>query len=269
MTSEPFDPKNFALRIMRAKGYMLKRLPDGTFIDTDADVNAVFQLQFPSWKALFEKHRVGADKEKAEHLLTSFGHREVIGGAGKVLETFAAHLDAQPKQGGSPDWSQASREWAECGWCDGRGIVSDIPVLVDRRGEVVERIYSFACRCDRGRFFAAMKVAEDWMIAYAADRKTAEIARHESVLRRFGIDPKADGATRARQFRRAIGGMLEAVASGKVTAKLVQPILPKTVEEARSILADRRRRTSPPEKLNPERVALAIYGNGDERNEWD
>jgi hypothetical protein len=267
--TECFEWKRYVIRIMQQKGYMAKKLPNGAYVDVDADVMEIFRLQEPSWKSLIERHNLAADRERAEHLLTTFGHREVVGGVGKILETFSKHLEAQPKQGGSPDWSKAGREWRECVWCDGRGVVSNIPVLVERRDEVVERTYSFACKCDNGRRVAGIRVADDWMIQYAADRKTAEIHAHEAKLKRYGIDPKADGATRARQFRRAIGGMLEAVASGKVTAKLVQPILPKTVEEARSILADRRRRTSPPEKLNPERVALAVYGNGDERNEWE
>lgn len=269
MSHEPFEPDRYAIRVMQSKGFFLKRTPMG-YIDVDADVMAVFRLQLPSWKWLFEKHGLAADNERAERILISFGQREVIGGASKVQETFAAHLDAQPKQGGSPDWSQASREWAECGWCDGRGIVSDIPVLVDRRGEVVERIYSFACRCDRGRFFAAMKVAEDWMIAYAADRKTAEIARHESVLRRFGIEPKASQQTRNRQFRAAIRSMVEQVGSGRATAKTARPILPRTVEEARAVLANARagRPIEPPPELDPENLALAVYDNGDERGEW-
>lgn len=256
-----FDGMAYAARIMKSVGF-----------DTEAndEFTDIFELQWPSWQDLFNRHRIGDDLSKAEQLLTTFMRREFNGGATRVLAAFAKHLDAQPKQGGSPDWSAAGREWAECCYCDGRGIVSMVPCrTVNWSGDDETRHYSFACVCDAARRFPGVKVAEDWMLRFAADRKQAEIAGHEAKLRRYGIDPKADGATRARQFRRAIGGMLEAVASGKVTAKLVQPILPKTVEEARSILADRRRRTSPPEKLNPERVALAVYGNGDERNEWE
>lgn len=268
--NEPFDPRIYAQRIMRAKGYMLKRLPDGTFVDTDAEVMTVFQLQFPSWKALFEKHSLQADPQRAEHVLTSFGHREVIGGAGKVLETFSAHLEAQPKQGGSPDWTQNGREWADCCFCDGRGIVSKIPLMVIRRGESVYRKYSFACVCDRGKFFGGMKQAEDWMLNHARDRKQAEIARVVPNLERFGIDPNADPQNRARQFRAAILRMRQQVGSGAATAKTATPNNPQTVDEARAMLARRKpRKPSPPPQLNPEALALAVFDNGDERNEWE
>ena len=98
MSDEPFSYKRFAIRVMQSKGYMLKKLPDGTYIDTDAEVMTVFNLQLPSWKSLIEKHHFAADESVAERMLTTFGHREVKGGPGKVLETFAAHLEAQPKQ---------------------------------------------------------------------------------------------------------------------------------------------------------------------------
>lgn len=267
MTGEPFDAKNYAVRVMRTRGYMLKRMSDGTFVDTDPDVMAVFGLQFPSWKALFEKHRIDADPERAEHLLTSFGHREVIGGASKVLETFAAHLDAQPRQGGSPDWSKAGREWTECAYCDGRGVVSEVPCLVIRHGDEVERKFSFACVCDAGRRFAGMKVAEDWMIRFAADRKSREIATHKEKLIRFGVDPDADPKTRATQFRRAFATMRSQVGRDGQTARTVRPMLPRSVDEARTMLAGRH--IDPPEHLDPEAMALAAYANGDERNEWE
>lgn len=271
MSSEPelFEPKRYAMRIMQSKGYFAKKTPNG-YIDTDADVMAVFQLQMPSWQFLFTKHNLAANVERSEQILLSFGHREVMGGPNKVLETFAQHLDAQPKQGGSPDWSQAGREWAECGWCDGRGVVSAIPVRVQIHGEIEEREYSFACKCDRGRFFAGMRVADDWMIQYAADRKTAEIARHKDVLRRFGIDPEANQATRNRQYRAAIRSMVEQVGSGRATARTVRPFLPKTVEEAKAMLAGTNagRHMEPPPELDPENLALAVYDNGDERGDW-
>lgn len=245
--NEPFDAKGYAARVMRSKGYMLKRLPDGTYIDTDADVNAVFGLQWPSWKALIEKHRLDCDPEKAEKILTAFGHKEVIGGASKVLETFSKHLDAQPNQGGSPDWSQAGKEWSECAYCDNRGIVSDVPCRVMRHGVPVERKYSFACICRAGERFPGTRKADDWMIDFAIQRKQAEIDRLDGFLDRYGIDPDASPATRAAQFRRAFRGMSQAVGKNGTTAKSVRP----------------------PEVLNPEVMALAAYENGDTRNEWE
>jgi hypothetical protein len=229
-----------------------------------------FRIQLPYWKDLFAKYHLADDLQRAEHLLTSFSRREVIGDHGRVLETFEIHLKAQPKQGGSPDWSKAGREWSECAYCDGRGVVSDIPGKVVRRGEEVDRVYSFACVCDRGRFFAGMKVAEDWMLRFAADRKLSEIQAHEETLARFGIDPKADAPTRARQYRAAILRMKQQVGSGQATAKTARPNPPTTVEAARALMANRKpAKPTPPEALNPEALALAAYDNGDERNEWE
>lgn len=251
-----FNARNYAERIMKAKGY------DPEANDENADV---FELQWPFWQDLINRHRIGDDLSRAEQILTRFAQRETFGGVTKVLESFSKHLEAQPKQGGSPDWSKAGREWRECGYCDGRGIVSEIPCRVERRGETVDRVYSFACGCDSGRRFPGMKVAEDWMIRHAADRKSREIAEHRDKLRRFGVDPDADQATRNRQFARAIRSMREQIGRNGVTAKTVQPVLPKTVEEARAVLG----RPKPPESLDPERLAYSIFDNGDERNEWE
>lgn len=267
MNDGTFNHRRYAIRVMQSKGYMLKKLPDGTFVDTDVEVMTVFNLQLPSWKSLVEKHHLAADESIAERMLTSFGHREVKGGPGKVLETFAAHLDAQPKQGGSPDWSKAGKEWRECAYCDGRGVVSDIPCTVERKGDILERKYSFACVCERGTFFGGMLKAPDFVLRYAADRKTAEIAGHRDKLKRWGIDPDASPQKRAEQFHRAIRSMKQQVGSGTAKARTVRPELPKTVEEARAIMAARK--PQPPEKLNPERVALAVFANGDDRGDWE
>lgn len=252
-----FDAKDYAIRVLRMKGHTLK----------DPDTNDVFVLQWPSWKALIERNRIGDDPANAENLLTTFGHREVIGGASKVLETFAQHLDAQPKQGGSPDWSQAGREWGDCAYCDNRGIVSDVPCRVVRHGETVERKYSFACICRAGERFTGMRKADDWMIRFAVERKHAEIQRVNGNLKRFGIDPNADGATRASQFRQAFRGMTEAVGKKGVTAKTVKPS--GTMAQAYKALEAVRPSVKPkaPEQLNPESLALAVYANGDERGE--
>ena len=260
-TENDFDAMTYAARIMRSKGYDPAE---------DEDAADVFELQWPGWQELFARHRVGDDLSRAEQLLTGFMQRELKGGATRILESFATYLESRPKQGGSPDWSQAGREWRECAYCDGRGVISDIPVRVERRGEVVDRNYSFACVCDNGRRFAGMRVADDWMVRYAADRKIAEINGHEATLKRFGIDPKADASTRAKQFRRAIQSMRQQVGQNGKTARTVQPVNPQTVDEARAMLASRKpRKPNPPPQLNPEAVALAVFDNGDERNEWE
>lgn len=261
MSENDFDEMSYAARVMRCKGYDPAE---------DEEVTDIFELQWPGWRELIAKHRIGQDPSRAEQLLTGFMQRELKGGATRVLETFAAHLDAQPRQGGSPDWSKAGREWRECAYCDGRGVVSEIPVKIERRGETIDRTYSFACVCDNGRRFAGVKVAEDWMIRLAADRKSAQIARHQTALARYGIDPNADPQTRARQFRAAILRMRQQVGTGAATAKTATPNNPQTVDEARAMLARRKpRKPSPPPQLNPEALALAVFDNGDERNEWE
>ena len=238
-----FDAMSYAARAMKAKGYD---------IEANDEYAGIFELQWPGWRDLLAKHRIGDDQQKAEQILTGFMQREVIGGATRILEAFAKHLDAQPKQGGSPDWIAASREMAECAYCDGRGVVSNIPVNVVRRGETVEREYSFACVCDRGRRFAGMKIAEDWMIHIAIERKKAEIAKVPSNLAKLGIDPDADLETQRRQFRQGVRRMREQVASGEKASAAVVQLVAKV-----------------PEPLNPERMALAVYANGDDRNEWE
>jgi hypothetical protein len=267
--NEPFDAKGYAARVMRSKGYMLKRLPDGTYLDIDADINAVFSLQWPSWKALIEKHRLDADPQRAEQVLTGFGHREVIGGASKVLETFAKHLEAQPRQGGSPDWSQAATEESDCPYCDNRGIVSDIPCRVIRQGVEVDRKYSFACVCRSGDRFPGMRKAEDWMIRFASDRKYTEADR----LHRWRQERDAAGDTIA-DFRGGYRAWLDRQIQARKDLKSGvfgrrQPS--GSMAKAYKALEDVRPtvKTKPPEKLNPDRLALAVYANGDERNEWE
>lgn len=277
-----FQGKSYVARIMKAKGF-----------DPDAndEYDDIFKLQWPAWQDLLNRHRIGDDLSKAEQLLTTFIQRETFGGATKVIESFAKHLDAQPKQTGSPDWTRALGEPQECGWCDGRGVISDIPVRVERRGQVVDRKYSFACKCDRGRFFGGMRIAEDWMVQYAADRKQAEVDAHREKLKRYGIDPEASPQKRAEQFRAFIKEMKEQEAArksgGKREAKSPSGVMqaahaaiakvksrtefePEVVDDIRQkITAARSRFVNPPEKLNPDRIALAVYASGDARNEWE
>lgn len=270
MSDEPFNAKRYAIRVMQSKGYMLKRLPNGAYVDADVEVMTVFNLQLPSWEALIKKHHFAENESHAEQMLTSFGMREVMGGASKVLETFAAHLDAQPKQGGSPDWTTATRELTECAYCENRGVVSNVPCRVRNKwGEEVVREYSFACVCDRGRYFAGMPVAQDWMLHFALDRRKQQTAEGRVSLKRLGVDPDSPIETQRKQFRQAMASMKAQVGKNGQTAKTVRPVLPQTVEEARAMLAARKPAVNPPEQLNPDRLALAVYANGDERNEWE
>ena len=101
------------------------------------------------------------------------------------------------------------------------------------------------------------------------ERRIGREPKERSRCERFGIDPDADAATRAMEFAAAIRGMREQVGKNGQTARTVQPVNPQTVDEARAMLANRKpRKPSPPPQLNPEALALAVYDNGDERNEW-
>lgn len=247
-----FNAKSFAIRIMRAKGY------DPEASDEWAKLLAE---QWPGWKKLFEQYRFYHDPEFAETMFTAFLLREVKGGAGKVLESFTASIEARPKQGGSPALEFSGKDWGDCAFCDGRGIVSEIPSQQDP-----SRRYSWACVCGRGKLFGTLKQAPDYALDYAEARKKAEIARYDATLAEFGIDPKADPQTRARQFREAVRSMRAQVGAGKASAKHVRPI-PRTVDEARAMMAKRPRKLAPPPHLDPEAVALKVLNNGDERNE--
>lgn len=252
-----FDKKSYALRIMKSKGFDT---------ETSDEVADIFGLQWPAWQDLLNRHRIGDDLSKAEQLLTTFIQRETFGGATKVIEAFAKHLDAQPKQTGSPDWTAVGYDMSKCGYCEGRGVVSNIPCRINRNGEIQDRIFSFACVCDRGRYFGGIKTAPDFALRYAADRGIREAMAHWDVLDRYGIDPNASSQHRAEQFHRAIRSMKEQVGNRTASAKTARPAIPKTPEEARKILADRQRVR---EQLNPDRIALAVYASGDARNEWE
>lgn len=259
-TENDFDPMTYAARFMKAKGFDP---------ETDEDAADIFELQWPGWQDVINRHRIGDDLPRAEQLLTGFMQRELKGGATRVLEAFATYLETRPKQGGSPDWTAATREISECAYCENRGVVSNVPCRVRNKwGEECVREYSFACVCDRGRFFGGMTVAQDWMIHFALDRRKAETAKARETLGRLGVNPDAPIETQRKQFRQAMASMKAQVGRDGLTAKTVRPILPQTAEEARAMLA-RRKRVEPPEVLNPDRVALAVFANGDERNEWE
>jgi hypothetical protein len=255
-----FDPMGYASRIMKAKGH------DPEENDDCADI---FELQWPSWQNLINRHRIGEDLSKAEQLLTTFMQRETFGGPTKVIEAFAKHLDAQPRQGGSPDWSTAATEENDCPFCDNRGIVSDVPCRVIRQGVEVDRKYSFACVCRSGDRFPGMRKAEDWMLQFSRDRKYSEADR----LHRWRQERDAAGDTIADfrgGFRAWLNRQIQARKDTKAGAfARRQPS--GSMVRAYQALEDVRSppKAKPPEQLNPERIALAAYANGDERNEWE
>lgn len=171
----------FCAAVMRAKGY------DPTH---NIDVGDIFMLQRDSWLDVYEKYRLGESEHRRRDVLSGWSSRAFIGNAGRVLEAFTAYLSgrsAQDKPG--PDWSR--RGESRCGYCEGRGIVSNIPVAsADGRFDGI-RLYSFACVCDRGRMFGGMKTAEEWMLLVAVKRAGMEAER----LRQWRRDNDCDADT--------------------------------------------------------------------------
>jgi hypothetical protein len=265
-----FDPMGYAARIMKAKGFD---------VELNADNEDIFDLQWSGWQNLFNRHRIGEDLSKAEQLLTTFIQRETFGGPTKVIEAFAKHLEAQPRQGGSPDWSTAATEENDCPFCDNRGIVSAVPCRVIRKGEEVDRKYSFACTCQAGKRFTGIQPAEDWVLQHALDRKHREADR----LHRWRQGRDAAGDTIA-DFRGGFRAWLDRQIEARKYAKsgtmdraynaikeVSTAIDKEKADKAKEVLAGLKQaaKTKPPEQLNPERIALAAYANGDERNEWE
>lgn len=272
-----FEPMDYVSRIMKAKGY------DVHETDEHADI---FELQWPAWRDLLTRYRIGDDISRAEQLLTTFMQRELRGGPTRVLESFAAHLDSQPKATGSPDWTaEASRLDSECDACESRGVVSGIPVVTWLNGQRVERVYSFACVCRLADRFPGMRRADDWMIDFARRRTLAERDR----LLRWRRERDAEGDTIA-DFRGGFRLWLErqklhrehekkspartwqpsgamAHAHRKLADVRTTPMSEAAKRAAMNAARNGRRALDPPDHLNPDRLALAALTDGDERGE--
>lgn len=174
----------FCAEVMRAKGY------DPIH---DMDAGDIFVIQRKYWIDLFQKYRLEVSEDRRNDLLNGFAKRAFIGGAGKVFEAFAAYVvsrASQDQQG--PDWTNTGN--ADCGYCENRGIVSNVPVMSETGRFDGVRLYSFACVCDRGRAFGGMPIASDWMLQFAARRSGQERER----LRQWRRDNDCDEDTRTR-----------------------------------------------------------------------
>lgn len=184
-----------------------------------------------------------------------------------IVEIQAAS-EGEPVQSAKPD------DFAGCELCHG-GIVV-LPIPGGQNGEISNR--AIYCDCGRGQFLWNANERKNLCLATRPDLKAKaftkrrqDSARAGSNLVRYGVDPDADEATQMKQFRQAIKSMASQVGTGVASAKTVQPKPPQTVEEARNMLAGRKpRKPTPPEHLDPNSLALAVYANGDERGpEWE
>lgn len=152
--------------------------------------------------------------------------------------------------------------FAGCGLCHGGVVV--LPFADGNRA-----VY---CDCGRGQFLWGANGNEQACLANRPDLKAKAIAKRReeeakagSTLIRFGIDPDLPEDEKLRLFRAAIVRMKQGIGQ---QAKPPAPAKPVGREQARAMLTACKR-PEPPDQLNPERVALAVYANGDERNEWE
>ncbi|MBI1324397.1 hypothetical protein GC170_14595 [bacterium] len=188
----------------------------------------------------------------------------------KMVDALIVEIQAASE--GEPVQTVRADDFAGCELCHG-GIVV-LPLPGGKTGEVSNR--AIYCDCGRGQFLWGANERKNLCLANRPDLKAKastkrreDSARAGSNLVRFGVDPDASEAEQMRQYRESVRSMARQVGSGTATARTVQPNPPQTVDEARALLAGRKSKSTPPPQLNPEAMALAVYANGDERNEWE
>lgn len=204
-TAIRFDPKDYLERIFRLKGHAPESNPD---------IIEIMRIQWPSWKSLFERHRLPVDSGRAETLLTDFGPVQTYGPA-SIIEAFSDYLDAKPKTFvGGPDWAEIGRTApsGRCPYCDGRGIVSDIPVQSATGRYQGVRHYSFRCCCFAAIAYGGTPEATPQMLEYAQKRHGREADKRKEWLKANGFDFQTESQFRA-DFRRWLekqkGGMFK------------------------------------------------------------
>jgi hypothetical protein len=180
-----FDAMAFGVSILKSKGY------DTTVNNDAADI---FMLQKESWVSLYEKYRL-ADENFAAEVLRDFAMRPFVGGAGRVLEAFATFLSARSHKVPGPDWSETAQQAATeaCGYCEGRGVISSVPVMSPRGAFDGVREYSFRCNCFASQKFASLSPAQDWMYKFAVSRNKERYERLRQWGQRNGIEIENEG----------------------------------------------------------------------------
>jgi hypothetical protein len=155
----------------------------------------------------------------------------------------------------------APTSFAGCGLCHDGVIV--LPFADGRRA-----VY---CDCGRGQFlWEANKRANICVInrpdlkAKAFTLQREERARAGSTLIRFGVDPEASEADQLAAFRKFFDRAKRGIGERSLMPPAKKPM---SREQAERALATVRPAKRPPEQLNPESLALAVYANGDERGD--
>lgn len=213
-----YDILEFCADVMRTKGYD----PTG-----NVDVGDIFLLQKEGWIREFKKYRLDESPERRRDVLSGFAARQVIGGAGKILEAFTAYLASRASQDSpGPDWQRAARDRSECPYCENRGIVSNIPVASANGAFQGVREYSFACVCDNAIRFAGARKAEEWMLQYAVIRKGKEAERLRQWRRDNDLDAEtfSEFAPKFREWMKRQGG------SGTIFVKVSDPKPERTID---------------------------------------
>jgi hypothetical protein len=188
-----FDAMAFGVSVLKSKGY------DTTVNNDAADI---FMIQKDTWVNLYEKHRLGERPDHREELLRDFAAKPFIGGVGRVLEAFSAFADSRSHHAPEPNWQEAAREFGDCGYCENRGVISNIPVMSASGAFDGDREYSFRCVCHKASVvFGSLPQAQDWMLRFAADRNRANCERLRQWRQKHGLDMDDEASFRAG-FRR-------------------------------------------------------------------
>lgn len=182
MSNREFDGKSFVARLFRMKGHDPAK---------NEDVAVIMQLQWKAWNGLMEKHRIAMDTDRAEKLLVEFGPIKTYGPA-ELIEAFGSFLSGQPKEliSAGPDWeAEGQRAQNErCQYCDGCGLISDVPCESPNGRYEGTRNYSFRCTCFAGFRFPNVAEATPEMLDFAIVRRGKEIDRARNWARERGID---------------------------------------------------------------------------------
>lgn len=252
----------------REMGEILAALQDYFAIREDLRIDFETEAgNLHSGRVIFalKKHGLEASIETLSLLCERIDKTPATGA--KLVDALIVEIQAAAQ--GETEPAAQPTSFAGCGLChDG---VSVLPFPDGNRA-----VY---CDCGRGHFLWTANGSKNLSFANRPDlkaRATAiqrqEIARSGSTLIRMGIDPEASGEVQQKQFRAWIVGMK--VRLGRELAqgsKPEPPRKPPSREHAEKAIATVRKpaKPTPPPQLNPEALALAVYDNGDVRNDWE
>lgn len=132
----------------------------GWRIESD-EVASLLDRQGESWRRLMVQSGLNADQVRAEEVAFEFGKVKVIGGAGRLFESFASFLRQNPKLGERAVNSPSALPPAFCEDCDNRGYL-DVPMISMKTKERYTRAHK--CSCLHGVKYAGLPAAMPEMI---------------------------------------------------------------------------------------------------------